>query len=265
MKQIDQTILSQLRRPDSTSHKGQNGRLLVIAGSDKYHGSLLLSLQAASRIVDMVYVYSVEKNLDLVAKLQQDISVFIPVREGELWETVALVDTVLIGPGLAETEETFEMKEKLLKKFPEKKVVIDATAMWHLKPELLHTNCILTPHSREFENVFACHAEAPCVQKNAETYNCTIVLKGARDYISNGKELFENSTGNVGMTKGGTGDVLAGVVAALACTNDCLVSALAGIYLSGVAGDRLLERVGTFFNAEDVIRELGSVWEEYLP
>jgi len=264
MKQVDQTILSQIKRSDPASHKGQNGRLLVIAGSEKYHGSLLLSLQAASRIVDMVYVYSVEKNLDLVAKLQQDISVFIPVRESELWETVGLVDTVLIGPGLAETEETFKMKEKLLKDFPEKKVVIDATAMWHLKSDLLHSNCILTPHSREFENVFECHAQAECVQRNAEKYNCTIVLKGKHDYVSSGGELWENRTGNVGMTKGGTGDVLAGVVAALACTHDCLTSALAGIYMSGLAGDSLLERVGTFYNAEDVIEEFGRAWKEQV-
>jgi len=87
-------------------------------------------------------------------------------------------------------------------------------------------------------------------------------LKGKSDFISDGKKLYENTTGNVGMTKGGTGDVLAGLIGALAATNDNLTAALAGTYLNGLAGDRLYEKVGTFYNAEDLVGAVGEVWKK---
>lgn len=264
MKQVTSDVCRKLTSPDSDSHKGQNGRILVIAGSDTYHGSLLMTIQAASRIVDMVYVHSIEENLDLVQQLRSEISTFIAVGKKDVWSTVELVDAIIIGPGLEETDETVELTKKLLTTYPTKKVIVDATSFWHINPEWLHENVIAAPHSREFENVFSCHAQPKCVQNVAHKYGCTIVLTGPTDYISDGNELWENHTGNVGMTKGGTGDVLVGIVGALAATNDCLVSALAGTYINGVAGDRLYERVGTFYNAEDVITELGEVWKEYI-
>lgn len=264
MHSIDSTIFEKLKTPESNSHKGQNGRILVIAGSDTYHGSLLLSIQAASRIVDMVYVYSSEKNLELVQKLRSEISTFIAIGESELWEKVELVDSIIIGPGLEETDYTVELTKKLLTKYPHKKTVVDATSFWHINPDWLHSNVIAAPHSREFENVFDCHAEPECVQKNAKRYGCTIVLTGKVDYISDGNDLWQNTTGNVGMTKGGTGDVLVGIIGALAATNDPITSVLAGTYLSGLAGDALEKRVGTFYNAEDVMGELGRVWKENI-
>ena len=141
---------------------------------------------------------------------------------------------------------------------------MDATAFWHVEPEYLHSHCIATPHSREFQNVFKCDPTAENVQKMARRYGCIVVLKGMIDYVSDGHELYENRTGNVGMTKGGTGDVLAGLIGSFAATNDILTSALAGTYLNGLLGDRLQERVGRFYNAEDLIAELGRVWKEIV-
>ena len=262
MQKIDKNIFQNLKKPDPKSHKGQNGRMLVIAGSDKFHGALCLCIQVASRMVDMVYVHSVERNLKLIDKLQQEISVFIGVPEAELWETVALVDSILIGPGLEESDDVKEITENLLKEFPEKKCVIDATALWHVNPKLLHKNCVATPHSREFEHTFGMSANAENVQRAADKFDCTVVLTGATDYISNGKDTWENRVGDVGMTKGGTGDVLSGMVAALSTTNDLITSTLAGVYLNGLAGENLNRQVGTFYNAEDVVEELGKIWKE---
>lgn len=260
MKNIDNNILNKLKKLDSNSHKGQNGRVLVIAGSEKFHGALLMAVETASRIVDMVYVYTTENNQSLIEKLKSEISVFINVKEKEFWNTVELVDSILIGPGLEENKTNKKLVEKILKKYPDKKVVIDAAAIWHLNPELLHQNCIVTPHSREFEQIFKCDPVPANVLKMAKYYDCTVVLKGKYDYVSDGEELYENKTGNVGMTKGGTGDVVSGLVTALASQNDLLVSAQAGIYLAGLAGDKLFEKFGTFYNAEDVIKSLGEVW-----
>ena len=263
MQIIDKNILKKLKKSDPSSHKGQNGRLLVIAGSEKFHGALLMAMQTASRIVDMVYVHS-PSNVGLIDKLKSEIAVFINVLHNELWETVELVDAILIGPGLEETRANKKLVEKILKKYPEKKIVVDATAFWHLDPLHLHPNCVVTPHSREFENTFKCEPNADNVLKMAKYYQCTVALKGKYDYISDGRELYENRTGNVGMTKGGTGDVVAGIVSSFLCKNDPLTSALSGVYLAGHVGDKLKEKVGTFYNAEDLIKELGEVWKKEI-
>ena len=120
MQILDQTILNSLSKPNIASHKGQNGRVLVIAGSDKYHGALLLAVRAASRIVDMVYVYSVETNLQLINNLKSEISTFISVSKEDLWKTVDLVDSVLIGPGLEESKQTKKGGRKIIKKIHRK-------------------------------------------------------------------------------------------------------------------------------------------------
>lgn len=264
MQIINSDILKALVKPNIASHKGQNGRILVIAGSDKYHGALLMAVKSASRIIDMVYVHSVDANLKLIEKLKSEIATFICVTAGELWETVDLVDAILIGPGLEESRLNRKLVERLLKEHPDKKVIVDATALWHVDPELLHPNCVVTPHSREFMNVFGCDPTEENVLKMAKYYQCKIVFTSATDIISDGKDVWLNKTGNEGMTKGGTGDVLSGLITGLSATNDLLISAQVGAYLNGLAGDRLKAKVGTFFNAEDLIGELGEVWKELL-
>lgn len=263
MQTISQAVLSKLYKPSLYSHKGQNGRVLVIAGSEKYHGALLMAVQTLSRVVDMVYVYS-PANIKLVEQLKSEISVFINILPGELWETVELADSILIGPGLDEDKNTKKILNKILTKYDNKTIIVDATALWLVDPLLLHPNCVVTPHSREFEQVFNCDHTPDNVLKMAKYYQCVVVLKGKYDYVSDGKEIFENQTGNVGMTKGGTGDVVSGLIAGLAAKNDVLTSALAGIYLTGLAGDKLYEKFSTFYNAEDVIKSLGEVWKTIL-
>jgi len=264
MEIIDQSVFEDLKKPGVDSHKGQNGRLLIIAGSEKFHGALLLALQTASRIVDMVYVYTTPNNRKLVEDLKSDVAVFIPVLEDELWSTVDMVDAILVGPGMAETEDTVELVRTLLVKHENKKVVVDATAMWHLNPAWINDNTILTPHSREFEQVYKCKPVSDHVKTMAIEYGGTVLLKGKYDYVSNGEDIWENKTGNVGMTAGGTGDVVSVTIAALACVNDNCVATKAGIHLVGLAGDKLYEEKGTFYNARDVIDSLGRVWKEKI-
>jgi len=264
MELVTDKILKQLNQPNKKSHKGQNGRILIMAGSAKYHGALLMAVLTTSRIVDMVYVYSTEENMEIVKKLKSEMATFISVFSNELWQTVDLVDSVLVGPGLEETEENKQLVEKLLKDYPDKKVVVDATALWHINPEILHSNCVVTPHSREFKQVFKCQPTEANVKKMAEKYNCVIVFTGPVDIISDGKEVYTNETGNVGMTKGGTGDVLAGLITGLSTNNELLTSALSAAYLNGLAGDNLQARVGTFYSAWDLIQTLGDIWKREL-
>jgi len=90
-----------------------------------------------------------------------------------------------------------------------------------------------------------------------------VVLKGQVDYVAtpNG-DVWENHTGNQGMTKGGTGDVLAGMIAAFFCRNNALTSAAAGGFLNGLAGDQLYKKIGPYFNAEDLVEQIPkTLWK----
>lgn len=261
---ISDSVLKHLKKSHPDSHKGQNGRLLVMAGSKKFHGALVLACQVASRLVDIVYVFSTAANKIIIQKMKQEQATFITIESDELWSTVELVDAVLMGPGLPETKETLKIVHKLLKKIDYKKTILDASVLYNLNPLWLHNNCAVTPHADEFKELFKREPTPENVEKMARYYQCIVALKGKIDYVSNGKITVENRTGNVGMTKGGTGDVLAGLVAGLACANDLWSSVCAGIYLNGLAGDHLYEKFGTFYNAEDVVGELGRIWKSNI-
>lgn len=268
MKYIDESILHQLHLPQEKSHKGQNGRVLVIAGSEKFHGALLMCIKTASKIVDLVSVYTTASNRKLVEGLKPQFSAFVVVQDHELEKAISLADAIVIGPGMETTdaagveqaEETRDLVHDLLLKHREKKWVVDATALWHVDTDCLHQNCIVTPHSREFVNVFKMEPTPEHTKIAAAKFGGIVVLKGKPDYISDGKELYANTNGNPGMTKGGTGDVLAGLIGGLVAKNELLTAAKAGAYLNGLAGDRLYKNVGTFYNAEDLLEEVGKVW-----
>jgi len=260
MNVVERTILGSLNKKTPNSHKGQNGRLLIIAGSEKYHGALLLAVQTASRIVDIVYVYTTNNNVDLINKLKSETSTFITIKDNELEETIELVDAIAIGPGMEESESTYELTTNILINYKHKKIVVDATALWHVNKELLHENCVVTPHTREFSHAFGVEPTPDEVKRAAKEFGGVVLLTGQIDYISIGKEIWENRSGHVGMTKGGTGDVLVGLISGLLCSNDIIIATLAGAYLNGLAGEKMSKRNGDFYNSQDIITELSSIW-----
>ena len=264
MQKIDKRVLKDLYRPKKDSHKGQNGKLLVIGGSDLFHAASLWALETASRIVDMVFYASTPVNQEIVVKQKQKFKDGIVVPEGKLDEYIKEADCVLIGPGMTRGKETEKKVNSLLKKYPIKKWVVDGGAVQMMDKKLLTKSMIITPHSREFKQVFSVEASRQEAVKQAKKYGCTVVLKGREDVVCNDKECVVNQTGNEGMTKGGTGDVLAGLVAALYCKNKAIVAASAGIYINGLAGDRLYGMVGPYFNASDLMREIPKVMGEVI-
>jgi len=251
VNEIKRSDLQGLYRPPKNSHKGQNGKLCIIGGSRLFHGASLWALKIASRIVDMVYYSSIPENNCLAEKLKSEIFDFISVPRRELNNYIKEADAVLIGPGLMRSAETKKLTKRLLFKFPDKKWVIDAGSLQMMEKEWLKelNQVIITPHHKEFEKMFGAAAQPA---EMAKKYGCVIVLKGPIDYVCSPKECVYNSTGNQGMTKGGTGDVLAGLIAALACKNNLFLAAQAGVYFNGLAGDQLYKRVGPFYNSSDL-------------
>ena len=149
-----------------------------------------------------------------------------------------------------------------MKRYSNKKFVIDADSLKVINPIFLNKNCIITPQKKEFEKLFGLEATEKNVKDMAEKFNCIILLKGPTDIICSREDCRINITGNQGMTKGGTGDVLAGLVAALACKNDLYLSACAGAFINGLAGDRLKKKVSFYYNATDLADEIPKVLKE---
>lgn len=253
---VNKKDIQKIKKPKANSHKGENGSLLIIGGSKKYHGALLLSATIASKIVDLVYILSNPENYEVIQKIKSKLFEFITVLKNELGKYVILSDVILIGPGLGVSPKERKLVNELLKKYPQKKFVIDADALKVVNKSLLNRNHILTPHKREFETLFKVKATEINAKKIAKRFGCIIVLKGKEDIIASSSRSKNNITGNQGMTKGGTGDVLAGLIAALACKNSLFLSACAGAYLNGTAADKLKKRVSYYYSASDLIAEI---------
>lgn len=251
-----------MKLPAKKSHKRENGRLLIISGSKKYYGALLYALLAASRLVDLIYVFSTKENLRLINFWKQKTAEFMPVEN--LKQIRSDIDAILIGPGLGISRKTKRLVSWVLKSG--KRAVLDADALSVLDKgllKLLGPHHILTPHRGEFRRVFKVSGNSSSVKKFAKLCHCTIVLKGHVDIIGTPTgQLNYNQTGNAGMTKGGTGDVLSGLIAALFCKNDAFTAAAAGAYINGRAGDELYKKVGPFYDAEDLAEQVPkTMWK----
>lgn len=271
MKKCTPDLLKSLYQPASDSHKGQNGKLMIIGGSKLFHSASLWSLEVASRIVDMVYYSSVDENNRIVFEAKKEFRNGIVVAREKINEYIEEADCVLIGPGMPRKEgqevgddDTKQLTERLLKAYPEKKWVIDGGSLQTIDPLLIPKNAILTSHHREFEKLFGQKGTKDSGKEMAKKYNCIVLLKGPIDIVCSSSECMQISGGNPGMTKGGTGDVLAGLVAALYCKNDAFLAAIAGSYVNKKAGDELYKRVGYNFNASDLAREIPKIMGSLL-
>ena len=290
MQEFDISDLKKLYIPPPHSHKGQNGKLLLIGGSHLFHAASLWSLSIASKIVDMVFYASVPENNDIVLKAKEEFRNGIVIKREDIEDYINEADVVLLGPGMVRIDEdtrnipnevtsieeayqaehegmqTYFITKYLLKHFPEKKWVIDAGALQMMNPAWLKSlqNVIVTPHPKEFQRVFGIEATPENIEKMAREYGVIILVKGEKDTVCSPGECFVVSGGNAGMTKGGTGDVLAGLVAALAAKNDLYLAAKAGSYINKKAGERLFAKVGYYFNASDLVDEIPIVIKELL-
>jgi len=276
-------ILSKICLPNSRSHKGQNGRLLVIGGSGLFHSSLIWAAEIASKMVDMVHVSSpAEINNRLIrSKLKGLFLNGIVVPFDKVEEYILEDDCILIGPGMpreegreAGEEATSVIVNRLIGKYPEKKWVIDGGALQEVDTSLLNGNMIITPHKREWERLLkkvpgdwslVPRDQALITKYSNDHGGLTILLKGPTDVVVRGDERTYIEGGNAGMTKGGTGDILAGIAAALACSNPLYISAIAASVINKSAGDDIYQTQGIFYNASDLLDQIpktikGLLW-----
>ncbi|PSP93077.1 bifunctional ADP-dependent NAD(P)H-hydrate dehydratase/NAD(P)H-hydrate epimerase [Halobacteriales archaeon QS_4_62_28] len=260
---VERGDLTRLQR-DSTSHKGDNGETLVVGGGP-YTGAPALTAQAALRTgTDLVRVACPAP----VARELQGYSENLIVRpfdgdhlaqrhvEGVL-ELANEHDTVVLGPGLGDNEATLSAVQALLADY-EGAAVVDADAL-QVVPEVdTEASLICTPHQGELEAMGGETSEdwrerTDLIEQFAARLDQTLVVKGVYDIVSNGDRTRVNRTGNAGMTVGGTGDVLAGVIGALAATQAPRHAGAIGTYATGRAGDIVVEQNGYGLVATDLL------------
>jgi NAD(P)H-hydrate epimerase len=271
MKQSNALYLQGINIMAKGTHKGQNGRLLIIGGSQLFHAASMWALEVASRIVDLVHYASVPENNEIILRAKEEFRNGIVISRLDIDDYIEEDDCILIGPGMTRDDETETLTHRLLTTYPKKQWVIDAGALQMIRLEDIPVNAILTPHHGEFASLWQKRGkddgttDQMKVELFAKEYHCIVVLKGESDIVCGlDGTLNVVDGGNVGMTKGGTGDVLAGLIAALACKHDAYNSARAGSYINKYAGDALYKKVGPFFNASDLAKEIPVVMKELL-
>jgi len=266
------------RKPDT--HKGDYGYVFVLGGSPGLTGAVTLCANSALRIGAGLVRVGVPESLSSVLAVKLTEATILALKEdrgylslqafGEILKLLERVDAIALGGGAHQTPSVRSLLLRVIKEI-DKPMVIDADGLNALSTDLnvlkerKPKNIVLTPHLVEFSRLTKLTIEEikekrkDLVKKFAFKYNLTLVLKGNRTLISDGKALFENNTGNPGMATAGCGDVLTGIIAGLMAQGlDALTAARFGVYVHGLSGDLAAkEKTETCLIASDII--------EYLP
>lgn len=262
-EKLDEGILEKLPRRKARSHKGTYGKVLCVAGSVDMAGAAYLCAYGAYRAgAGLVRILTPKENRIILQSLLPEavLTTFEPEMPAEdiLREALSWADVAAVGPGLGKKPWAGSFVKTVLEEF-QRPVVLDADGLNHLSayPELLdvHTGpLILTPHVGEFSRMTGQTAEEIAVDipgqagHYAVKEGCICVLKDAPTAIgSPDGRVWINTTGNSGMSTGGSGDVLTGIIAGLLGQKaEPLDAALLGVWLHGRAGDLAAEKEGTY-------------------
>jgi len=263
-----------------SSRKGDNGKVLVLGGSYIYHGAPALSSLAALRTgADLVYTCVPKINVQSTRAVSPNLIV-IPLVDSKLTRGAVNkllgqipndLDSATIGMGLSiqDPEALKLLVKSLLAR--DVRLSLDATALVnYILPLLSGKNVVVTPHAGEFKRMFgetppeSKKARITMVEKFAKEHSVTILLKGPTDIISNGSRTYLNPTNTSGMTVGGTGDILSGIIAGMLARNrDALESAVISAYFNGLAGKMIQKKLGHHMTATDLLDALPAVMKSF--
>ena len=257
------------------SHKGSYGKLLVIAGSEDISGAAFFTAKAAYLLgCGLVKVVTHVNNRSMIQeKLPEALHTFYEEDEYDISEDIRWATAIVIGPGLGKNF----MSEKLLSQavtIREKPVLIDADGLNLLagKEEyvkngeiLLPDNFILTPHLAEMSRLTDALPErlkeAPLEFVKRTKNGAVLVMKDSRTFISDGEQVYVNLSGNHALAKGGSGDVLSGIIGGLLArgTKNFLAASL-GVYLHGLTAEEYIKkRSSSSMLASDILEMLPEI------
>ena len=270
---IEETDIKKILKPRKKfDHKGKFGHALIIAGSEGMYGASVLSSLACMRSGDGKTTLMTDKHFATQLATELPECMTFTSTQSELLKSVnEKFSAVALGPGLgSRLKNEIELKKIFSSiKIP---LLLDADALNAISKNKsllnqLPVNTILTPHVAEFDRLFGTSANGFVRHKKqiaaSVKYNCIIVLKGAYTCIStqDGKSYF-NPTGNAGLAKGGSGDVLTGIIASmLAQKYSPLQAAITGVYLHGLAADLATQKIHqASLLATDVIQNISKAF-----
>lgn len=256
-------VLQILPSRPMNSHKGDYGKVLLLCGSRGYTGAAALAAMGALRSgAGLVYLGVPESIYGIEAvKLTEPIVFPLPEKNGMLSRKAIVdigirmdrMDAVLIGCGLGCSEDTLAVVKYVLENY-RGPVVLDADGInvisGHIDVLRGRTgSTILTPHEGEFVRLGGVltgdRIHDACLL--ASKIRATVVLKGHETIITDGETIYVNSTGNPGMSVGGSGDVLAGmIVSFLGQHIEMLTAAACAVWLHGAAGDQCAAEIGQY-------------------
>lgn len=279
LKEIQKSVLKKkFPKRKKDSHKGQHGRVLIVGGSIDYYGAPILSgLGALNSGADLVYLCVPECNFEVTRSFYPDFIVRKFSGEylnkkvlTEVTELEAKSDVIIVGPGLGKKAESLMVVGKILSR-TKKPVLLDAEAIQVIKTvKGKQKDILITPHQKEFANLTGqavpeLLAERVELVKNwAEKRKVDMVLKGAIDIVASQKgEVIINQKGNPGMTVGGSGDVLSGIIGAFVAQGlDLFTAAQFGVLINGMAGENLYKQKGYGYSATDLALEVPYMVKE---
>ncbi len=287
--------LLKLKNRSNNSHKGNNGSLLIIGGSKEYSGAPgLAGISAISSGVDLVHVTTPESAATPIKSYSPDLIVhslkgdYLNLNnQEEILNLVEDVDAVLIGPGASQNDETKKLFNILVHKI-KKPIVLDADALKLVNRKLIskRKDIILTPHNNEFKQFYqdiiyeegltfddvsmkfdnlnykTVNDKLTFFQSVTNSIEGVTVVKGESDFIFQGSKIKINTSGNPGMTVGGTGDCLAGLTSGLLAQGlNVFDSASLATFLNGKAGDLAMDKYGYGFAASDLSEFIGKLMD----
>lgn len=279
MKPIEfsnQSIASILPKRPERSNKATFGKVLCVAGSYCMSGAAYLCGKAAYRTgVGLVKILTPEENrIILQASLPEALlSVYDgdSPSESDIENAVKWADVIAVGPGLSRSNGAKAVLSTVLRNAA-RPLVIDADALniisedprlWSLVPK----GSVITPHPGEMSRICGCPIDEILANVNdicigfANAHGIICVLKDHTTAVSDGKELYVNDTGNSGMATAGSGDVLAGIIAALMAQGMTpFAAAILGVRIHGLAGDHSALLLGEYsMMASDIIESIPHV------
>lgn len=246
----------------AASNKGTFGRALLFAGSDQYPGAALLCAKACLAAgCGVLTVYSEEKVRSYFTALPE--AIFRSTEQSDLTEAMFLsADAVGMGPGWGSTPNESIAETALMHA---KKLLIDADGLNLIsrKPALKKTissRCVLTPHPGEMSRLTGLPLSEIVKDPMEVAYrfacerNCTVLLKGACTVIASPEKTAVTAEGNNGLAKGGSGDVLSGLITAMLCRGkEPFEAACLGSLLLGVGARKAFEILSTrMLRASDI-------------
>jgi NAD(P)H-hydrate epimerase len=266
-------------RPDS--HKGQNGRLLVVGGGPFTGAPAFVGLAAYRIGVDVVHVATPSLAFEPVAGYSPNLIVhplpgarFLKADLGQILEIASGMDAAVIGPGLGASDATKDAIRVLVRSL-NLPMVLDADALTAAGEDLKCLNGkrgIVTPHHKEFEVLSGTTlpadlpAKIEAVKAFAKKIGFTVLLKGAPDVITDGTSHRKNKVHNVGMTKGGTGDSLAGICGALLSKRVApFIAARMAAFANGYAGNLAFEEKSYGMMTTDLIEKIPRALKDFVP